>query len=313
MRSGLDGSSENEPLVTSDRRIVDLDIDAVHGFLYWSEFDAEQDHILRSRLDGSDVEDLFTLPETHFGAIEVDGENGRLFWSTDEGIFVANLDASNAILIHATPLNGFSWIRDFDLDPSFSRVYWLQDSLGNEHTLGWTKTDGSRTEEMLRFQESVGLRSILVDPDEQQVYWVQERWDNNRPYSSIWQRSTAMSAQSELVLETPGRISSLTLGPRETASSTERIGLPGRFMLHHNYPNPFNAATKVRYDIREPADVELRVYDVLGQLVDILDSGHRVPGTYTITWEPSENTSGVYFVRLQSDRAVDVKRMVYIK
>jgi len=90
--------------------------------------------------------------------------------------------------------------------------------------------------------------------------------------------------------------------------------------LLQNYPNPFNPETWIPYKLFEPAEVELRIYSISGQLVRVLRLGQCNPGTYTdknraICWDgKNENgedvSSGIYFYHLTAGKSVSVRKMV---
>lgn len=71
------------------------------------------------------------------------------------------------------------------------------------------------------------------------------------------------------------------------------------FVLHPNYPNPFNPVTTIRYDVPEVSHVTLVVYDALGRQVQTLVDGQRVPGQHEAVFEATGLPSGVYVVRAQ--------------
>ncbi|MBI1928172.1 T9SS type A sorting domain-containing protein [Candidatus Poribacteria bacterium] len=93
--------------------------------------------------------------------------------------------------------------------------------------------------------------------------------------------------------------------------------------LFQNYPNPFNPETWIPYQLAQPADVKIQIYDAAGRLVRTLDLGDRAAGFYMARadaayWDGRNETgervsSGVYFYHLQSDRFSAVRRMVIIK
>jgi hypothetical protein len=88
---------------------------------------------------------------------------------------------------------------------------------------------------------------------------------------------------------------------------------PGLFILAQNYPNPFNARTTIRFDLPEPQDVELTIYDLLGRKVQTLLDEYRQAGNHTVTFDASYLPSGVYFYRLRAGDVVETKRMVLLK
>ncbi|MCE1164840.1 MAG: T9SS type A sorting domain-containing protein, partial [Bacteroidetes bacterium] len=86
-----------------------------------------------------------------------------------------------------------------------------------------------------------------------------------------------------------------------------------KYKLNPNYPNPFNPVTKINYELEKSGFTKLEVYDVLGRLVDILIKEYKQAGNYTLEFDGSHLSSGVYFYKLQSNDFVDIKRMVLIK
>ncbi|HUF08412.1 MAG TPA: T9SS type A sorting domain-containing protein, partial [Rhodothermales bacterium] len=97
-------------------------------------------------------------------------------------------------------------------------------------------------------------------------------------------------------------------------TSTETGGeQPIVFALHGNYPNPFNPATTIRYDVPEPVDVHIKVHDALGRTLTSLSTGHRAPGAYSVTWDGRDMPSGVYFVRMEAGSFVETRKMVLLK
>ncbi len=73
---------------------------------------------------------------------------------------------------------------------------------------------------------------------------------------------------------------------------------PRAFSLHQNYPNPFNPSTVIRYELPMKARVSIRIYDLLGKVVDQLTDGVEGPGYRSISWDGSRAASGVYVCRM---------------
>ncbi|MBF8294940.1 MAG: hypothetical protein HW389_1485 [Bacteroidetes bacterium] len=84
-----------------------------------------------------------------------------------------------------------------------------------------------------------------------------------------------------------------------TGVVTTPIRLPGEFVLHGNYPNPFNPSTTIEYSTPREGFVTLQVYDVLGRMVSKTSAGTQSPGTHTIMFNAGTLSSGVYYYRLQ--------------
>ncbi len=91
------------------------------------------------------------------------------------------------------------------------------------------------------------------------------------------------------------------------------ITLPSALALDSNYPNPFNAATTISYDLPEQSEVSLVIYDLLGREVQTLVNDTEPAGKHTITWHADKVTSGIYFYRLTTGKDVLTQRMTLIK
>ena len=79
--------------------------------------------------------------------------------------------------------------------------------------------------------------------------------------------------------------------------------LPVAFQLNSAYPNPFNPETTIPYSINQPMNIELSVFNVLGQKVRTLVNGQVVPGLHSINWNGTDNAghqvgAGIYYCRL---------------
>jgi phosphatidylserine/phosphatidylglycerophosphate/cardiolipin synthase-like enzyme len=90
-------------------------------------------------------------------------------------------------------------------------------------------------------------------------------------------------------------------------------GIPSSFSLSQNYPNPFNPVTEIRFTIHDSRFTTLKVFDILGREIATLVNESMKPGTYSVSWDASQLSSGVYFYRLQSGNFTDVKKMVLMR
>ncbi len=89
--------------------------------------------------------------------------------------------------------------------------------------------------------------------------------------------------------------------------------LPSEFNLAQNYPNPFNATTKISYTLSKPSFVQLKIYDVQGREIKTLASEFLPAGTYEITFDASELSSGIYFYSLSANGINKTRKMVLVK
>ena len=100
-------------------------------------------------------------------------------------------------------------------------------------------------------------------------------------------------------------------------SGTSRVD---HFNLAQNYPNPFNPSTKIKYSIPASGFVSLKVFDILGKEIAALVNEYKNAGNYEVNFDASNLpdgraglASGVYFYRLQSGSAVQIKKMVLLR
>jgi type IX secretion system substrate protein len=89
--------------------------------------------------------------------------------------------------------------------------------------------------------------------------------------------------------------------------------IPASYGLQQNYPNPFNPSTQISYSIPKGGNVKLAVYDMVGNEVAIITNEFKKAGNYTINFDASRLSSGVYFYKLTSEGYSDVKKMILIK
>jgi hypothetical protein len=83
--------------------------------------------------------------------------------------------------------------------------------------------------------------------------------------------------------------------------------------LDQNYPNPFNSNTIISFNIRNTCNVNLEIFNLIGQKVSTLISGELTAGNYTKQWNPRNLPSGIYFYKLKAGSLTEVKRLVLIK
>lgn len=93
----------------------------------------------------------------------------------------------------------------------------------------------------------------------------------------------------------------------------EKENKPDKFELYQNYPNPFNSSTTISFTILREEFVELSVYNCLGERIKVLKNELLKPGNYTIKFDASGFSSGIYFYRLTTPKGSITKKMLCIK
>ncbi len=89
--------------------------------------------------------------------------------------------------------------------------------------------------------------------------------------------------------------------------------LPGVFEIKQNYPNPFNPLTKINYTIPKRTFVTLKIYDLLGNLIESLVNEEKSTGKYEIIFNGSNLPSGIYFYQMQSGKFISTKKLILLK
>ncbi len=89
--------------------------------------------------------------------------------------------------------------------------------------------------------------------------------------------------------------------------------LPVKTELSGSYPNPFNPTTSINYGLEKDGHVEIMIYDAAGRLVEELVNGHQEGGSYSITWNASNQSSGMYFAKMVAGNVVQTQKLVLLK
>ena len=89
--------------------------------------------------------------------------------------------------------------------------------------------------------------------------------------------------------------------------------IPAQFVLQQNYPNPFNPVTKISYSIDKSAEVNLKLFDVRGGLVETLISKRVHAGSHDHVLNASHLSSGVYFYTMTVNDVSQTKKLILMK
>jgi hypothetical protein len=97
------------------------------------------------------------------------------------------------------------------------------------------------------------------------------------------------------------------------AADDPGLALPVQFALHTAYPNPFNPATLISYDVARGTNVAVRVYNLAGELVTTLVDSRMEPGRYQVEWNAATQPSGTYFVTFDAADVHQVQKLLLLK
>jgi hypothetical protein len=85
------------------------------------------------------------------------------------------------------------------------------------------------------------------------------------------------------------------------------------YYLAQNYPNPFNPSTKINFGLKKASEVEITVYNILGNKVATLLNGYKSAGNHSVVFEASNLSSGVYLYKVVANEFVQTRKMILEK
>jgi hypothetical protein len=105
----------------------------------------------------------------------------------------------------------------------------------------------------------------------------------------------------------------LNFYPQDMRREDIQDALPISYSLSQSYPNPFNSSATIKYAIPVAGDVELDIFNLMGQRVVKLVDEYKQAGYQSVTWNAANYSSGIYFYRLSAGDKVFTKRMTLLK
>lgn len=126
---------------------------------------------------------------------------------------------------------------------------------------------------------------------------------------------------ADIIIEDVYQSLSDTLEVNLTVNGSLRLDqdlIPNEFILYNNYPNPFNPSTEIKFSLPSTEKVNLKVYDLLGNLVKEMVNEKLNPGQYNYQWTGTNQhgngvSAGMYFYRIQAGKYNSTKKMVLLK
>ncbi|HEY9187483.1 MAG TPA: T9SS type A sorting domain-containing protein [Bacteroidota bacterium] len=89
--------------------------------------------------------------------------------------------------------------------------------------------------------------------------------------------------------------------------------IPDEYVLKQNYPNPFNPSTIIEYILPEKSYVTIKVYNILGEELDVLVNELKESGSHKIEWNPKNLSSGIYFYKMFTNNHQLTRKMIFIR
>ena len=135
-------------------------------------------------------------------------------------------------------------------------------------------------------------------------------WNNKNKSGKIWLKDFQVNDEPVV-----GGLSIIGLNDNHVADRVNIINslVPGGLSLHQNYPNPFNPQTTIKWSMPLSGIASLEVYNLQGQLVELLINGQLAAGIHEQIWDATAYPSGVYFYRLISNGTTLQRIMLLLK
>ena len=91
------------------------------------------------------------------------------------------------------------------------------------------------------------------------------------------------------------------------------MSMPISYTISDAYPNPFNPTTSIDIALDTDANISVKVFNIMGQLVDVISEGNFAAGTHSVAWDASQISSGVYFVNTEVGSETNVQKIMLVK
>ncbi len=137
----------------------------------------------------------------------------------------------------------------------------------------------------------------------------------NYPSANLSNSSLTVVNSSRMYVQANGILYTKT-GGVTSVEEMKDIPVPADFTLYQNYPNPFNPETKIRYSIPAGSEsklVNLKIFDLLGNEIITLLNQTQSHGTYEVTFDAGNFSSGVYFYQLKAGKYEESKKMILLR
>ncbi|MCX6162606.1 MAG: T9SS type A sorting domain-containing protein [Ignavibacteriae bacterium] len=244
---------------------------------------------------------------SYYPSVAVSGSGVHVVWFDDR-------DGNNEIYYKRSSDGGLNWDVDTRLtnDPAYSGVPNIAVSGTNVHFVWQDQRDGNH-EIYYKCSSDGGLN-----------WGADTRLTNNSSVSTQTSISISGSVIHVIWVDLRDGNQEIYYKRNPTGNITEIKNIssefPDEFKLMQNYPNPFNPVTKIRFDIPvchsgegRNQFVSIIIYDALGREVETLVNEVQSAGSYSVDFNASNLSGGVYFCRMQSAGFTDVTKLVLLK
>jgi len=301
VRMNFDGSNPEE-VITGVTGLEDITLDLVNRKIYWLKNTYSDDRVSRANMDSlnSDIEDLYTSSYAlhDFRGIGINPDSQLVFWTQT---VYGKVDRINRITYAGTyreNIGNYSGPRD--LDVVGNKIYW---SWGSREQIMRANLDGSDVDTVLI---NVDAYYLVVSSELGKIY----SSENNKIVCADLDTTEGI----DLVTGLGSQVRGIALYYNPAALSVEphnHVALT--HLLYQNYPNPFNPETVISWQLAVGSQVELSVYNLLGEKIATLVSKSMNPGNHSYTFNGKNLASGVYYYQLMAGDYREVKKMILLR
>ncbi len=209
------------------------------------------------------------------------------------------IDSANVIGVGGDPeLFGVGILRSSDAGTS-----WDYYELG---LIGMARAISFRTESECWSPVPIP-ESLILSTDTANTWTFYNAPDNARIYNLVFTDSLTGYAVGE-----EGVILKYKYPIVNSAVSKENM-IVSEYILEQNYPNPFNPATTINYSVPKESIITIKIFDLLGNEIEILIDEDHSAGRYSINWDASQLTSGIYYYQLEANDFKNTKKMILLR
>ncbi|MFZ1517793.1 MAG: T9SS type A sorting domain-containing protein [Ignavibacteriaceae bacterium] len=135
--------------------------------------------------------------------------------------------------------------------------------------------------------------------------------------SSLEHLNLPVNIITSLALDSLGYLYAGTYGVYKTTNPVDSMKFLRNsnynFSLSQNYPNPFNANTTIEYSIESPSEVNISVFNILGEKISEIYNSFQDKGNYKLNFNSNSLSSGIYFYQMRTHKFCETKKMILLK
>ena len=99
----------------------------------------------------------------------------------------------------------------------------------------------------------------------------------------------------------------------ENSLEISNLIYPQIFRIISNFPNPFNPLTHIKYELSNSAEIQFNIYNIKGEIIDVINIGFQTPGNYISEWNGVEFPSGIYFIKFRNQSVNQAQKLILLK